>query len=315
MSNGQLNKKHKSVSYSKWGYIFIAPFFLVYTCCTLIPQFLTLYNSFFENFFDVSFMKYVGPNYVGFGNFTKLFSPDSKGVIQILKYFCNTMLMWVEGAIPQILIALLIAVLLSSYRLRIKGQGFFKAIIYMPNLIMASAFAMLIFALFSNVGPINAFIVANYGEAARFDFFGSQISARLLIALLNFLMWFGNTTILLLAGIMGIDQSLFESAKIDGASPWKVFSKVTLPLLKPIIIYVVITAMLGGLQMFDVPQVLSKGNGDPARTTMTVVMQINSYLGASKNYGMAGAVSTILFIVSGVLSGIVYRSMTSGKEK
>lgn len=305
-------KKTKSVSYAKWGYIFLIPFFVVYICCTLIPQFLTIYNSFYENYLNG--LQVIGPNFAGFDNYVKLFTPNSGGIVEIVKYFGNTLAMWVEGAIPQILIALLIAVLLSSYRLKIKGQSFFKAVIYMPNLIMASAFSMLIFALFSNVGPINKLIESIAGEGHIFDFFGTQLTSRGLIALLNFLMWFGNTTILLLAGIMGIDQSLFESAKIDGASPWKAFTRVTLPLLKPIIIYVVITAMLGGLQMFDVPQVLSKGNGEPARTTMTVVMQLNSYLGTSKNYGMSGAISTILFAVSGILSGIVYKTMTGKKE-
>src|SRR5699024_9570262 len=124
------------------------------------------------------------------------------------------------------------------------------------------------------------------------------------------LLWFGNTTILLMAGIMGIDQSLFEAANIDGANSLQVFFKVTLPLLMPILIYTVITAMIGGLQMFDVPQVLTNGMGTPNRSSTTLVMFLNNYLKTSKNYGMAGAISVIIFLITGALSLVVYRSLT-----
>lgn len=126
---------------------------------------------------------------------------------------------------------------------------------------------------------------------------------------MNFLMWFGNTTILFMAGIMGIDQELFESATIDGANSTQVFFRITLPLLMPIVVYAIITAMIGGLQMFDVPQVLTNRLGNPDRTALTLVMYLNSYLTPSKNYGMSGAVSMYLFIITAFLSMIVYRSM------
>ena len=309
MNNTQ---KHKGVSYSKWGYIFVAPFFIVYTCCTLVPQLFTIYNSFFENYRDG--LTQIGPRFVGFQNYITLFSPDNTGAIGIFKYFINTMIMWLMGAVPQLLVALLLAVLFTSYRLNIKGQPFFKAVIYMPNLIMASAFSMLFFTLFSNVGPINAFLTSSGILDQSFDFLSKTISVRSMVALMNFLMWFGNTTIVLMAGIMSIDQALFESAAIDGASSWKVFWNITVPLLMPIIIYVAITALIGGLQMFDVPQVLTNAKGMPDRTSTTMVMYLNNYLTTSKNFGMAGAVSTVLFIISGILSAIVYRSMTKPEE-
>lgn len=299
--------KRAGMSYSKWGYIFILPFFVVYISFTLIPQVLTIYNSFFENYRNG--LQQVGPNFVGFKNYVTLFTPDKSGTIGIVKYFVNTLILWLMGAIPQIVVALLLAVLFTSYRLNLKGQPFFKGVIYMPNLIMASAFSMLFFTLFSNVGPVNA-MLKQYGILEQtFDFFSKTISVRTMIATMNFMMWFGNTTIVLMAGIMGIDQSMFESATLDGANAWKVFWKITMPLLMPIVVYTVITALIGGLQMFDVPQVLTNGKGMPDRTSTTMVMYLNNFLTTSKNYGMAGAVSTILFVVSGLLSMIVYRVM------
>ena len=299
--------KKKGVSYAKWGYIFIAPFFIAYIACTLIPQVMTLYNSFFENYRDG--LKQIGPNFVGLQNYVKLFTPDKSGTIGMLKYFRNTLILWLMGAVPQVVVALLLAVFFTSYRLRIKGQQFFKTVIYMPNLIMASAFSMLFFTLFSNVGPVNQLIQHWGWSDVPIDFFAYKGTVRGLISTMNFLMWFGNTTILLMAGIMGIDQDLFEAANLDGASSIQTFFKITLPLLMPILVYTVITAMIGGLQMFDVPQVLTKGKGMPDRTSMTLVMYLNNYLGGSKNYGMSGAISVIIFIITGILSLFVFRTL------
>lgn len=302
--------KRRSISYAKWGYIFIAPFFIVYAIFTLYPQLLTIWNSFFENY--RSGLKQVGPNFVGLDNYITLFTPDKTGTIDILKYAGNTVVLWLGGAIPQILIAMLLAIFFTSYRLKIKGQPFFKAVIYMPNLIMASAFSMLFYTLFSPVGPITQSLTQSGFLDAGFDFFARKVTVRGMICLMNFLLWFGNTTILLMAGIMGIDQNLFEAAEIDGAGSVQVFFRVTLPLLMPILVYTVITALIGGLQMFDVPQVLTNGGGTPNRTSTTLIMFLNNYLKTSKNYGMAGAISVVIFIITGLLSLVVYRSL--GKQ-
>ena len=304
----RLQPKRKGVNYAKWGYIFILPFFITYIIFTLTPQIMTIYNSFFENY--RSGLKQIGPNFVGLKNYVSLFSPDKTGSIGMLKYFGNTIVLWLMGAVPQIIVALLLAVFFTSYRLNIKGQQFFKTVIYMPNLIMAAAFSMLFFTLFSPVGPINQVLLAHGIVDKSVNFLGLKVSVRILISLMNFLMWFGNTTILLMAGIQGIDQNMFEAAEIDGANSLQVFFRVTLPLLAPILVYTIITAMIGGLQMFDVPQVLTNGKGTPDRASMTMVMYLNNYLGTSKNYGMAGAVSVVLFIVSAGLSLFVYNTLS-----
>ncbi|MBQ1711198.1 MAG: sugar ABC transporter permease, partial [Treponema sp.] len=235
------------------------------------------------------------------------------------RYFLNTIIMWVLGFIPQILVSLILAVWFTNTELRLKCQQFFKTVIYMPNLIMAAAFAMLFVALFSPNGPVNSIIKNIYNnmnasqivagtlsEMEPVRFFSSTGWTRGLVATMNFLMWYGNTTILLMAGVMGIDNSLFEAARIDGASSLKIFFKITIPLLLPIFVYVLITSLIGGIQMFDVPQILTNGFGTPNRTTMTIIMKLNKHL-ASKNYGPAGVTSIIIFAITGVLSALVYR--------
>lgn len=295
-------KKSKVSAFNKWGYIFLIPFVVVYAVFQLIPLVNTIYNSFFENY--RSGLNQIGPNPVGIANFQSLFAtPD------IWDYFGNTMIMWAMGFIPQILVSLLLGAWFSDNRLRLKAAGFFKTVIYLPNLIMASAFSMLFFALFSDGGPVNSMLVGMGILSEPFKFMANTTASRWLIAFINFLMWFGNTTILLMAGMMGIDTSLYEAAEVDGANSRQKFFRVTLPLLKPILIYVMITSLIGGLQMFDVPQIFTNGTGDPARTTMTLIMYLNRHL-YSKNLGMGGALSVFLFVLTGILSLIVFK--TSG---
>lgn len=303
----KINTNKKSISYAKWGYYFIIPFFVIYIIFTLYPQLLTIYNSFFENYRDG--LTQIGPNFVGLANFKTLFAPSSAGYIPIIKYAGNTLILWLLGAVPQFVIALMLALFFTSTRLNIRGQQFFKTVIYMPNLIMASAFAMLFFALFSQVGPINQMLMASGYINTAINFLGVKIYVRTLIAVMNFLMWFGNTTILLMAGIQGIDESLFESARLDGSNSMQVLKNITIPLLMPIFIYVFITSMIGGIQMYDVPNVLTNGIGTPDNTSTTLVMYLNNFLKVSKNYGMAGAVSVILFIITGILSIIVFKTL------
>ncbi len=300
----------RSISYAKWGYIFIIPFFVVYFIFTLYPQLLTVYNSFFEYYRDG--LTVIGPNFVGLDNYKALFTLNNSGYIPLFKFLGNTIWLWLLGAVPQFVVAMLLALFFTSTRLNIKGQQFFKTVIYMPNLIMASAFSMLFFALFSQVGPVNQLLMQWGVLDTAFNFLGVKVTVRALIALMNFLMWFGNTTILLMAGIQGIDESLFESARLDGSSSVQVFFHITMPLLMPIFIYVFITSMIGGIQMFDVPQVLTNGIGTPDNTSMTLIMYLNRFLGTSKNYGMAGAVSVLLFIITVVLSTIVFKVIDKG---
>ena len=401
-------KKRHTVQYDRWGYFFIAPFFLIYIIFSLIPLGTTFVYSFFENY-KIG-LDTVGPNAKVYKYFSGLeedfeweleetpmaldefiaeyegdtltldikdeimdaiyevdgtidfdlyeqdlekllkkdiaagknpeeFVEDAKALItkrisafsrnisivfnkndNMARYFMNTIIMWVMGFIPQIVLSLLLAIWFTNTELKLKFQQFFKTVIYMPNLIMAAAFSMLFFSLFSPIGPVNGLLSSWYakmhaveiaaGTAAEFEpvrFFSSTGWTRTLVALMNFLMWYGNTTILLMAGVMGIDTSIFEAARIDGAGAFKTFFKITLPLLKPIFVYVLITSLIGGIQMFDVPQILTNGSGAPDRTTMTIIMKLNKHL-FSRNYGPAGITSIIIFAITAVLSGIVYKS-------
>lgn len=299
-----MKKKRKSISYGKWGYIFILPFFICYFIFSLIPLADTIRYSFYEYY--RSGLKVIGPNFVGLQNYASLLESD------MLKYTLNTLILWIIGFIPQIVVALILAVWFTDTRMKIHGKQFFKVVMYLPNLIMASAFAMLFFALFSTSGPINSILMSIGLTKERIDFLGSAFGTRSLVGFMNFLMWFGNTAIMLMAAIMGISEDIFEASELDGCGTVKRFFYIILPLIRPILAYTLITAIIGGLQMFDVPQILTNGQGNPNRTSMTLIMFLNNHL-KSKNYGMAGSLSVYLFIVSGILCFIVYR-MTNDND-
>lgn len=298
-------KQSKVVQYNRWGYYFLIPFIVVYLLFQFVPLVTTIYNSFFENY--RSGLKQIGPNFIGFGNYLKILSNAD-----LWKYAGNTMIMWLIGFLPQIITSLLLGAWFTDPSLRLRGQRFFKTVIYLPNLIMASAFAMLFFTLFSDSGPVNSILMQLGIIRKPFTFLSNTTAARSLVGAMNYIMWFGNTTILLMAGMMGIDTALFEAAQVDGATSTQIFFRITLPLLRPILVYVLITSLIGGIQMFDVPQILTNGTGDPARNTMTMIMWLNKHL-YSKNFGMGGALSVLLFIITGVLSMIVYKTSSSSE--
>ncbi|MDD3388740.1 MAG: sugar ABC transporter permease [Bacilli bacterium] len=306
------SKKVKQNIYAKWGYLFIAPFFLVFTLFTLVPLLSTFFYSFFEYYSDN--LDVVGPNFVGLQNYFRLFQQG-----RMFRYFGNTFVIWILGFVPQIILSLLLAVWFTDIRLKLRGLRFWKTIIYMPNLVMASAFGMLFLTLFAQNGPILSFLFEIGALPETFTIDSSVWGTRGVIAFINFLMWFGNTTLLLMAGVMGIDNEIYEAAAVDGSGAFRTFFQITMPLLMPIFIYVFITSLIGGIQLFDVAQIFTRGSGNPNTTSTTLIMYLNQLIVPSKNYGMGGAFSTILFIVTLGLSSIVFRYLvpqtTSKKQK
>lgn len=292
--------KRKSVSYAKWGYIFLIPFFVVYCVFALWPLIQTFYYSFMDYQMDKGAVQggwtrqvvEVTPEWCGFDNYSNIFSSSG----DFFQTIWNTIVMWLIGFIPQILVSLLLAVWFTDLNLKLKAQGFFKTVIYLPNVIMASAIAFLFYNLCSKGG-------------ALYDIFGFDMlaenawSARAVVGFINFVLWYGNTTILLMAAIMGVDPSLYEAAQIDGATSTDIFWKITMPLIRPILSFVLITSLIGGLQMYDVPSLITNdiGNpiveGKPMLKTIVMIIQTNK----DGDIGKAAALSILIFIFTAVV--------------
>jgi multiple sugar transport system permease protein len=177
----------------------------------------------------------------------------------------------------------------------------------MPNLIMASAFGFLFLTLLSPSGPVINMLLDAGILSEAFNITADVNGTRIVIAFMNFLMWFGNTTLLLMSGVMGIDEDIFEAATVDGAGAFRTFFDITMPLLKPIFVYVFITSLIGGMQLFDVADIFTKGSGGSNMTSYTLIMYLNKVVnGSGKNFGLGGAISVILFIITAALSIAVF---------
>ncbi|MGO3418587.1 MAG: carbohydrate ABC transporter permease, partial [Pseudolactococcus laudensis] len=135
-----------------------------------------------------------------------------------------------------------------------------------------------------------------------------------IVSFIQFWMWYGQTTIVLVAGIMSIDESLFEAAIVDGANDNQVFRLITLPLLKPIVLYTLVTSLIGGLQMFDIPFLLTNGNPNNSTLTMTMYIYKQAFTGA-RNFNVAATASVLLLLISIVLSTVLFRLFRGSSKK
>lgn len=227
------------------------------------------------------------------------------------------MILWVGNFIPQILLSLLLAVWFTDSKLHIPGQGFFKVVMYLPNIITAVSVAALFMRFFSNSNMclVNGLLTSAGKDAFMFE--DSAAWSRAIVMFIQTWLWFGNTMIMMMSGILGINPSLFEAAAIDGATSGQVLRKVTLPLLRPMVVYTLITSMIGGLQMFDIPFLFHTKRETINKYLETAAVFVYKNFRTSEDkvqYGYAGAASIILFIITAILGIIVFRMNRDADE-
>ncbi|TLS36012.1 carbohydrate ABC transporter permease [Pseudalkalibacillus caeni] len=289
----------------RYGYYFIAPFWIIFLVFNIYPVALTLYYS---------FTNYNGSGtseVVGFANYARLIT-DS----YFLEAFVNTWKIWGINFALQIAIALILAAIFSDLRVKMKGLSFFRAIFYLPNLITVSSVALLFGILLDwQHGSLNL-VLLNLGLISEpINWLNEPATAQLSVSLILTWMWFGHSFIVVMAGVSGISRDYYEAALIDGANRWQTFSKITLPLLKPILLYIMITSLIGGLQLFDLPMLLTDGIGSPEGSLNTMVLYLYNQAFKYNNYGYAAAVAYGLFIITVIFSAIVFKSMYRDQKK
>ncbi len=303
-------RRIKAISYAKYGYIFILPFFIVYFFFQLWP----LINTFVLSFHGNSAAH--ADEFVGFENFKNLIFGGNRSARatheSFLRTLGNTVILWLGNFIPQIVLSLSLAVWFTDAKLKIPGKGFFKVVMYMPNIITAASVAVLFLQLCSEskYGAFNQLLdkvgIADIDNKDFVPFIEGVWTSRGVVMFIQTWMWFGNTMIMLMSGIMGINPSLFEAANIDGASSGQVFRKITLPLLAPIMAYTVVTSMIGGLQMFDIPFLYHKGTTLNENIETVAVFIYGKFHAIDPNYGYSGAASVLLFFITLILGCISF---------
>lgn len=370
-------KKHKMVDYAKYGYLFIAPFFIVFAIFQLYP----LLNTFWQSIIVTTKAgrHAVETTSYGLGNYVSYMIKDMTG----WKAIGVTIVLWLCNFVPQILLSLLLAAWFTDAHNKLKAQGAYKVIMYMPNIITAATIAILFFNLFDTNGAANAIIrifgltqasdyaytvtdasgavVANGTIALQsfklrlVEFFnssalpscidaikgyvgnndytitgvltcygnlGSGWASFIIISFIQFWMWYGNTMIVLIAGILGISPSLYEAAMVDGATARQQFFKITIPLLMPILQFTLVTSAIGGLQMYDIPYLFNDGGpiaslgGTTIESTTTAVMLIKNFLsGTSQNVARSSTYSVVLFVITLAVSMIFFFATKEKKNK
>ncbi len=306
-------RRIKSVSYAKYGYIFILPFFIVYFLFMVYPLFETFRMSFYGNGADKDSIK-LGisiHHYMGFQNFRDILFKDGRNTADFFASIKNTLIIWGGNFLPQIALSLLLAVWFTDLNVKMPGKGFFKIVMYMPNIITATSVAGLFYTLLG-ADTSSVWYTIFHGPKSNFDqnlLLGltSVWPARLIVMFIQIWMWFGNTMIMLMSGIQGINESLFEAAEIDGANAHQTFWRITFPLLKTIMVYTLLTSMIGGLQMFDIPYMLNGGTIIPSiKTVACFIYEKATGIKAAKCYGWAGAASVIMFFITAILGALVF---------
>lgn len=302
-------RNKKSVEHDRFGIIFILPFFIVFAIFQLYPLLYTFYDSLI---YTAKNGRNVTESF-GLGNFTNyVFGQAGNG--EIWQALAITVVLWILNFIPQILLSLLLAAWFTDIKYKLKGAGIYKVIMYMPNIITAATIAVLFYSMFETNGPITILLRA-MGLVGADSPLRAGWASLIIIAFIQFWMWYGNTMIVLCAGILGINPSLYEAAMVDGANSRQQFFQITIPLLKPILQYTLVTSAIGGLQMFDIPQLFNEGGpivkfgGKDVNSTTTVIMLIKKYVsvGSAQNLGRAASYSIVLFVVTLVVSLIFYR--------
>lgn len=284
---------------NKYGIIFCIPFVAVFFIFNFWP---TIY-TFLLSFGDLRGLK-VDFKLIGLENFQKMVND---------KYFWgavgNTFIIWGMNFAPQLGLALLFAIWLTDVKLHLKGKNLFRALFYMPNLLTAASVAILYRSIFGYpIGPINQMALKWFGAEQAYNFFRDGWATRGIVAFIQWWMWCGQTLILLMAAITSISPSLYESAVIDGANDWQSTWSITIPLLRPMMFYMLVTSMVGGMQMFDIPFLLTGMHGEPAfKIRTTAIYMYNMAFQGRNDYSYAAAVSIGMFIITMILAaGINY---------
>ena len=223
----------------------------------------------------------------------------------------NTFLYLIIEVPIMLVLAILLAQLLNNKHLKFKG--FFRTCVFLPCATSLVSYALIFKSLFATQGLINTILVKLGILESNFNFLGTGWSAKIIIIVALIWRWTGYNMVFFLAGLQNIEYSVYEAAKIDGASGWRTFWSITVPLLRPTIVMTTIMSINGTLQLFDESVNLTKGGPANATITMSHYIYNGSFGEGVANFGYASALSFVLFVITAVLTVLSFK--VSGKEE
>ena len=281
----------QQIKKQRWAYTFISPFYISFAIFSLLPLILSLWMS-------LTRWKGVGPmKYAGFINFTLVFKD---------KLFWQSMLNGVYMAILHIplllFLSLVLAVILSSGR--VKGFQFFRTLIFLPYITnMAAAGFTFAILLEQNSGLVN--VALKYLGMPGVPWLENEWWARISLTLLIIWAWLGYDMVIMLAGLQTIPNDLTEAALVDGATPIQAFFLITVPLMRPVILFLTITSTMSSFNLFT--EVFALTSTGPAGATMTPLIRIFNLAFDSFQFGYASALGYVFFAIIFIISLIQFR--------
>jgi cellobiose transport system permease protein len=274
-------------------YIAIAPFYILFAIFGVFPIIFSLYLS-FQNWDGIGDMRFVG-----LAQYEFLISDPA-----FWKSLINTFQIWFISTIPMLAIALVLAFMLNQ---QIRGKSAYRLAFFVPNVTSIVAIAIIFGSIFANqFGLINAILEALPG-LDTVQWLNTPWGIKVAIAAMVIWRWTGYNAIIYLAGLQAIPTELYEAARVDGASWVQVFFRITVPLLRPVILFTVITSTIGGLQLFTEPQVLLGNTGGVGNEGQTMVLYLYQQAFAFNQFGYGAAIGWALFVVMIIFSFVNWR--------
>ena len=303
-------RQRLSLADVKWSpYLYIAPFFVIFGVVGLFPLLWTAYLS----LFDRELLDTEG-TFIGFGNYTELFRDT-----QFWNALFNTISIFVLSSGPQIVVAVGVAALLNTH---LRAPTGWRVGVLLPYVVSLVAVGLIFGNLFGqNYGLVNGLLEAVGID--RIDWQTNWFASHLAIATMVNWRWTGYNALIVLAAMKAIPREIYEAALIDGASAARRFFSVTLPLLRPTLIFVVVTSTIGGLQIFTEPKLFDampgSNNGGPSNEFQTITLYMYQTAFETQKLGYASAIAWVLFlviIIFAVLNFLLTRRISaSGAEE
>lgn len=277
------------------SYAYIAPFFVLFAVFGLFPFAFTFYVALFD-------WNPIGEQvFIGTDNFTRMFADP-----RFWNAMGNTVSIWFLSTVPQLVLALVLAHVLNHARLRF--ALFFRMTVLVPYITSVAATAIVFAQMFDRDYGLLNWLLGLVG-VAPIDFVQSTWGSHVLIATMVTWRWFGYTTLLYLASLQAVPRSVFEAAAIDGAGPWQQFRHITVPSLRPVIIFTVVTSTIGGLQIFTEALLIPSGSRMTCGTvrqcqTLTLFLYEQGF--GEFQFGYGSAIGVALFVMVVVIAAVNY---------
>ena len=282
-------KREMSPRLNRTGWCFVIPSVILIILFVFYPMVQALITSFQTG---------AGNNltFAGIANYKRLLTDTT-----FRKALFNTILYLIIQVPIMILLALVISSMLNNKKLKFKG--FFRTAIFLPCVTSLVAYSIVFKSLFATDGFVNSILMKLNLIAEPISWITDPVWAKVLIILAITWRWTGYNMVFYLSGLQGIDDSIYEAADIDGAGAFEKFKSITLPMLKPIILFTTINSTIGTLQLFD--EMMNITQGGPANATITISQYIyNILFKYSPDFGYAAAVSYVIVVMIVVLSFI-----------